>query len=165
MSDKLFIFAITGIIAYATYKRYDCFQLFVDGVKEGLQLFIPLFSSMMALFFFVRFLGETGIIEKLTLLPVFSFLPPELLSIALLRPFSSSGSLLFLDQIYHTYGLSHLYSHIATLLQSASDTTFYIASLYFSSLNIKKTEKAIALSLFLDVISVILAFIFAIIFF
>lgn len=161
--NKAFIIAIIIIIVYGGYKKVDCFDLFIQGVKEGIQLFISLFSSLVALMFFIQVLLQTGIVEKICQLPIFHSISGELLSMILLRPFSSSGSLLLLDQIYAKYGLEHFFSQVATLIQSSTDTTLYIASLYFASLNIKNTGKALSLGLFLDMISILLAFIIVII--
>lgn len=161
--NKAFIIAIIIIIVYGGYKKVDCFDLFIQGVKEGIQLFISLFSSLVALMFFIQVLLQTGIVEKICQIPIFHSISGELLSMILLRPFSSSGSLLLLDQIYAKYGLEHFFSQVATLIQSSTDTTLYIASLYFASLNIKNTGKALSLGLFLDMISILLAFIIVII--
>lgn len=161
--NKAILIVIIIIIVYGGYKKVDCFELFVQGAKEGLSLFIPLFSSLLALMFFINTLIETGIIERICQLSFFKSISSELLSLMLLRPFSSSGSLLLLDKLYAHYGLYHFYSIVGTFIQSATDTTLYIASLYFGSLNIKNESKTVLLGLCLDALSILLAFIFAII--
>lgn len=162
---KIMILCIIYIIVDGTLKKQDCFALFIEGTKEGIHLLIPMFTSLMALMFFINLLIETKLINKLVYLPIFSNLSPEILSMIFLRPFSSSGSLLLLDNLYKTYGLNHFYSLWGTLIQSSTDTTIYIASIYLSGLNIKNESKAIYLGLFLDALSIILALILTIIYF
>lgn len=162
---KIMLICIVVIISYGSIKKQNCFDLFIDGVKEGIKLLIPMFSSLMALMFFINLLTTTKLIETLTHLPILSNFSSEILSMMFLRPFSSSGSLLLLEKLYQTYGLNHFYSMVGTLIQSSTDTTLYIASLYLGGLNIKNENKAIYLGLFLDALSIFLAFIFTIIYF
>lgn len=162
---KIMLICIAVIISYGSIKKQNCFDLFIDGVKEGIKLLIPMFCSLMALMFFINLLTTTKLIETLTHLPILSNFSSEILSMMFLRPFSSSGSLLLLEKLYKTYGLNHFYSMVGTLIQSSTDTTLYIASLYLGGLNIKNENKAIYLGLFLDALSIFLAFIFTIIYF
>ncbi|MFR1449332.1 MAG: hypothetical protein ACLSXC_02090 [Beduini sp.] len=162
---KIMLICIAVIISYGSIKKQNCFDLFIDGVKEGIKLLIPMFCSLMALMFFINLLTTTKLIENLTHLPILSNFSSEILSMMFLRPFSSSGSLLLLEKLYQTYGLNHFYSMVGTLIQSSTDTTLYIASLYLGGLNIKNENKAIYLGLFLDALSIFLAFIFTIIYF
>ncbi|MBS5114814.1 MAG: hypothetical protein KHY88_03815 [Erysipelotrichaceae bacterium] len=162
---KIMLICIAVIISYGSIKKQNCFDLFIDGVKEGIKLLIPMFCSLMALMFFINLLTTTKLIETLTHLPILSNFSSEILSMMFLRPFSSSGSLLLLEKLYQTYGLNHFYSMVGTLIQSSTDTTLYIASLYLGGLNIKNENKAIYLGLFLDALSIFLAFIFTIIYF
>lgn len=160
--NKLILIFIIIVIVYGTFKKVDCFDLFVSGAKEGVTLFIPLFASLLGLMFFIQMLVTTGIIEQFVHLP---FISSELLSMIFLRPFSSSGSLLLLDSLYKQYGLTHFYSMVGTFIQSSTDTTLYIASLYFGSLEIKNETKTLLLSLTLDALAVALAFLLVIILF
>lgn len=162
---KIMLICIVVIISYGSIKKQNCFDLFIEGVKEGIKLLIPMFCSLMALMFFINLLTTTKLIETLTHLPILSNFSSEILSMMFLRPFSSSGSLLLLEKLYQTYGLNHFYSMVGTLIQSSTDTTLYIASLYLGGLNIKNENKAIYLGLFLDALSIFLAFIFTIIYF
>lgn len=162
---KIMLICIVVTISYGSIKKQNCFDLFIDGVKEGIKLLIPMFCSLMALMFFINLLTTTKLIETLTHLPILSNFSSEILSMMFLRPFSSSGSLLLLEKLYQTYGLNHFYSMVGTLIQSSTDTTLYIASLYLGGLNIKNENKAIYLGLFLDALSIFLAFIFTIIYF
>ena len=162
---KIMLICIAVIISYGSIKKQNCFDLFIDGVKEGIKLLISMFCSLMALMFFINLLTTTKLIENLTHLPILSNFSSEILSMMFLRPFSSSGSLLLLEKLYQTYGLNHFYSMVGTLIQSSTDTTLYIASLYLGGLNIKNENKAIYLGLFLDALSIFLAFIFTRIYF
>lgn len=163
--NRIILLFILIIVIYGTYKKANCFDLFVEGAKEGFSLFIPLFSSLLALMFFIQLILKTGLVQMISQIPIFKGISSELLSMIFLRPFSSSGSLLLLDQIYQQYGLHHFISMVATFIQSSTDTTLYIASLYLGSLGIKNDTTAVALGLVLDAIAITFAFFMAIIFF
>lgn len=163
--NKIILIFIAFIVIYGTYKKANCFDLFVEGAKEGFTLFIPLFTALLALMFFINMMIKTGLVQTICQIPIFKNVSSELLSMMFLRPFSSSGSLLLLDQIYQQYGLNHFFSMIATFIQSSTDTTLYVASLYLGSLGIKNDNKAVGLGLFLDALAILFAFIMTIIFF
>ena len=163
---KIMLICIAVIISYGSIKKQNCFDLFIDGVKErGIKLLIPMFCSLMALMFFINLLTTTKLIETLTHLPILSNFSSEILSMMFLRPFSSSGSLLLLEKLYQTYGLNHFYSMVGTLIQSSYRYNFIYCKFVFRGINIKNENKAIYLGLFLDALSIFLAFIFTIIYF
>ena len=77
--------------------------------------------------------------------------------LGLLRPVSANASLSYLYSFYEMFGVDHPLSLLATLIQSGSDTTFYVVTLYFSSIHMKKTRYALPVGLTMDFLSVIFA--------
>ena len=68
---------------------------------------------------------------------------------AFTRPISSQTSLIILKRIYDHYGIDHLYSLMGSILQTGSDTTLYVVSLYYGSIHFKKYSLYIMVRLFL----------------
>lgn len=153
---------IIGIaIVEAIYKKVDIFEEFINGVREGMQLVLTLFPTMMAFMLWVTCLqtcGITTILEGL-LTPVFRFLqiPIDILMMMLIRPFSSNGSMSIMSTVFTKYGVDHPYSLLASIVQTGSDTTFYVVTLYFGSIKLNKYRYALKLGLWLDFIACLLA--------
>ena len=49
----------------------------------------------------------------------------------IVRPFSSNGSLTVLNNVFLKFGVDHPYSILGSIIQTGSDTTFYVVTLYF----------------------------------
>ena len=161
MINHIMVLMIIIITSYGIYKKVDIQEKFIVGVAEGLTLFKTLFPTLLSLMVVINLLQTSGIFSLLakllsTLFRAFS-LPVELVGMILLRPLSGSGSLAFLTQIYEIFGTEAKIAKMATLIQGATDTTFYIIGLYFASIHLKKNGYSIYLCLFLDVISITLA--------
>ena len=80
-------------------------------------------------------------------------IPLDLLLMAFTRPISSQTSLIILKRIYDHYGIDHLYSLMGSILQTGSDTTLYVVSLYYGSIHLKKYSYTLWLGFFLDFLS------------
>ena len=155
----IFIVMIDGLI-----KRKNLFDLFLEGVQEGLSLIKPLFTTMIAFMLFVQLLRNSGFIDILSLVlePLITYLqiPIDIFILGLLRPISANASLSFLYTIYNVFGVDHPLSLLSTLIQSGSDTTLYVISLYFSSIHMKNTSYALWIGLMMDFLAFMFAFIF-----
>ena len=163
--NKGFLIVIILILIYSRIKKVDALDLFQQGLKEGLQLFIPLFCSMLSFYFFSQVILTSSLLQIVQKFPFINQLPPSLISQILLKPFSFNGSLILLQDLYQNYGLNHFYSQVATLIQVSFDSTFYLYSLYLISLPNKKKTAVLTLSLILNGITVIFCFLAVIIFF
>ena len=115
----------------------------------------------MALMVFIQLLQSSGTIDLLSHLfsPLLSLLhiPIDIIVLGLLRPVSANASLTYLYSFYETFGVDHPLSLLATLIQSGSDTTFYVVTIYFSSIHMKRTRYALPIGLIMDCLSVIFA--------
>ena len=163
MNRVIMVFMLIVMI-HAVIKKIDMFNVFIEGSKEVFVIIKPVFVTLIAYMLFVELFNSSGFVDVLS--SVFSPLlfkmniPIDIFVISLLRPISASASLSFLYSIYELFGVDHSVSLLATMIQSGSDTTFYVIALYFSSLSITDTRYATLLGLFLDALAVILAFIF-----
>ena len=84
--NKIILIFIAFIVIYGTYKKANCFDLFVEGAKEGFTLFIPLFTALLALMFFINMMIKTGLVQTICQIPIFKHMSSELLSMMFLRP-------------------------------------------------------------------------------
>ena len=118
------------------YKKY-LFMKFITGVKEGMHYLMILFSFNASYFMGqIFFLVVVYLFNRYFLYSIFS-IPLDLLLMAFTRPISSQTSLIILKRIYDHYGIDHLYSLMGSILQTGSDTTLYVVSLYYGSIHLK----------------------------
>ena len=149
------------IIGYALYKKLDIYDLFIDGVKEGLKMTFSLFPSILAMIFGIHILMQSNLLTDIInlLKPILAFFhfPLEVLPLGIIRPISGSASLAMLNELLMKYGADSYLGRLASVMQGSTDTTIYILGLYFGSIGIKKTKYALVVGLLSDLCSMILS--------
>lgn len=155
-------------LAEGLYKGVSVYHEFIKGVKEGLKLIVVIFPTLMLLTLWVNMFQSCGITVILENLFVFIHqmlnIPIDIFLMCLIRPISSQGALVVLKNVYDKFGVDHVYSILGSIIQTGSDTTLYVVSLYFQSLKAKKSTFPLFLGLFLDFMACLLAFAFYFIF-
>ena len=158
--SKIIIPLITIIvIIYGLIKKVDIYNEFLEGVKEGLHLSLDIFPSMFAMIISVTVLVKSNIITDLTSLININLFPKEILPIAILRPISSSSSLIILNSILSRYGPDSMVGKIASIITGSTDTTIYIIGMYYASVKIKKIKHSLVVGLLADLTCVIISII------
>ncbi len=162
MANLFIPFVVLFIILYGIHKRVAVYDVFLIGVKEGLDLTIKLFPTIFSMTLCINILIKSNIINDIVyiLKPIcllFNY-PTALVPLAILRPISSSSSLVVMDNILKLYGADSFIGRVASVLQGSTDTTIYILGLYFSSVGIKKIKYALIVGLLADLMAVIVSF-------
>ena len=145
------------VIIYALIKKVDIYEEFLNGVREGLDLSLGIFPSMFAMIVSVTVLVKSNIITDITRNINITLFPKEIIPIALLRPISSSSSIMLLNNILSTHGPDSMIGKIASIITGSTDTTIYIIGLYYSSVKIKKIRHSLVAGLLADLSCVIIA--------
>lgn len=146
------------IIIYGIIKKCNVYDSFIKGSKEGIEIGINIFPSILAIIFSTKIFISSGLLNFiLSIFKSITFIPIEVLPIALLRPISYNASLAIMINNYVKYGVDSYIGIISSVLQGCTDTTFYIISLYFGAIGIKKIKNALYLSLLVDFIGIILS--------
>ena len=78
---------------------------------------------------------------------------------ALIRPISGTSSLAILANIYEQFTPDGYIGTLASFIQGSTDTTFYVLTLYFGSVGIKKIKYALWAGLLADLASITLSII------
>lgn len=158
--SKIIIPLITIIvIIHGLINHVDIYNEFLIGVKEGLHLSLEIFPSMFAMIIAVTVLVKSNIIYDLTSLISIRLFPKEILPIAILRPISSSSSLMILNSILSRYGPDSMVGKIASIITGSTDTTIYIIGMYYASVKIKKIKHSLVVGLLADLTCVIISII------
>ncbi len=77
-------------------------------------------------------------------------IPPEVVPIAVLRPFSGGGSLGLLAGVVAEYGVDSYIGRVACVYMGSAETLFYVISLYMGSVGVKKTRFVVPAALLLS---------------
>ena len=96
LSTEIVIPAVIAfIIGFALYKKVDIFSAFTFGAKEGISSAFSILPALCFLMTAIGMLRQSGAVEAVTELisPIAGKIgfPPEVIPLALLRPFSGSG--------------------------------------------------------------------------
>lgn len=162
--NKVIIIFLIIVFIDGFIKKCNMFDMFVEGVKDALKLIKPIFTTLMAFMLFVSLLRSSGFIDVFSSFfqPFIQWIgvPIDIFVLGFLRPISANASLSFLYSIYEIFGVDHPLSLLGTLIQSGSDTTLYVITLYFSTVHIKNTRYAVWLGLLMDFLAVVMAIIF-----
>ena len=160
-SDMIVPFIIVLITGYAVFKKTDIFSAFTEGAKEGLRSAVSILPSLCFLMTAIGMLRQSGVIEILTdMIAPFAQkigFPPEVLPLAVLRPFSGSGALGFYEELCKTLDPGSFPEKVASVLMGGSETTFYTVAVYYGAIGIKKGRNTVPAALVSDLAAAILS--------
>lgn len=154
----LFLF----IFIYAAIKKVKPYDAFTEGAKSAVPFAVGVFPYLVSIFVLTELFEQSGVADILTdlLSPIFKILgiPEELTKLVLIKPFSGSGALALLSEIFIEYGVDSYLSRCACVIYGSSETVFYIAAVYFAESNKKRNLAApIIISLFASFASCVFA--------
>lgn len=128
-----------------------------------------LFPTFIAMILAINLFINSGFLEFILSLfkPLFNIInvPVQILPLAIVRPISGSASLAYLNNIFNIYGPDSFIGLISSVMQGCTDTTFYIITLYFGSIGIKKIKYSLFAGLCADLIGIIASIIVVNLFF
>lgn len=153
----LFLF----ILIYSAFKKVKPYDAFTNGAKGAIPFATSIFPYLVSIFVLTEIFEISGISNFLTtvLSPVFNFLgiPSQLTKLVLIKPFSGSGSLALVSEIFSTYGVDSYLARCACVIYGSSETVFYVAAVYFAGAKTKKLFVPIIISLFASFCSCVFA--------
>ena len=144
---------------YAAVRGIQVYNEFVEGAKEGFNTILRIIPFLVTMLVAINMFKGAGGIDLLTswLAPVLAPLhfPPDLLPLALMRPLSGGATLAILTDVVHRFGPDNIVSLMAATVYGSTETTFYVAAVYFGSVGVKQTRHAIPAGLLADISGVI----------
>jgi spore maturation protein B len=89
----------------------------------------------------------------------------DLLPLALTKPLTGSGARAVMVDMFEQYGPDSFIGMTASIMMGSTETTFYILTVYYGAVQIKKFRHTLAACLWTDVIAVITAVFFGSLFY
>lgn len=161
ISNGIFLLFIAGIPLYAVLKKINVFDAFVSGAKQGFETSIHIVPYLIAMMVAIAMLRASGFFELLNTLlaPLLSAIgmPPELLPLALIRPFSGSAATGLMAELIHQNGGNSLIAKTAATMMGSTETTFYVVAIYFGAVGVRRTRHAIPAGLIADVVGIVVS--------
>ncbi len=143
------------IIIYGIMEKNKVYDTFIEGAKEGIQVVVNIFPTLIGIFLAVGALRSSGLIDAIIniIKPIIQILkiPAEIMPLALLRPISGSASMAVATDILSQYGVDSTIGLIASTIMGSTETTFYTIALYCSAVGIKKIRFVLAAALIADI--------------
>ena len=150
---------ILCIVVYGVIEKNKMFDNFLDGAKEGLEMTISIFPTLVGLFVAIGALRSSGVLDIIThfLTPILNVInfPSELMPLAMLRPISGSSSIAVATDIMKNYGVDSRIGMMASTIMGSTETTVYTIAIYSSCVKIKKTRFVLTAALIGDLIGML----------
>jgi spore maturation protein SpmA/spore maturation protein SpmB len=156
----LIFFAIVGV---ALYRRVDIFDAFVQGARGGFDTAIRIIPYLVGMLVAISLLRTSGTFDAIldALRHLFQLTGADTrfvdgLPTALIKPLTSAGARGMLVDTMRTPGLRDGFAaHLSAILQGSSESTFYVAAVYFGSVAIRNTRYTISAMLLADLVSIL----------
>ncbi len=161
LSNLAIPFTILLILTYGIIEKNKVFDTFLDGAKEGIEIVVKIFPTLIGLFVAIGALRYSGILDFIIKLiyPIVKFLniPTEIMPLAILRPISGSASIAIGSDIMTQYGVDGKLGMIASTIMGSTETTLYTIAVYTSVVGVKKTRFVLLAALIGDLVGMLIS--------
>ena len=147
------------IIVYGLVEKNKVFDTFLEGAKEGIEIVLKIFPTLIGLFLAIGALRSSGILDLIisSMEPILKLLniPSQIMLLALLRPISGSASVAVATDIMKQFGVDSNIGLIISTIMGSTETTLYTIAVYTSAVGIKKTRFVLYAALAADIAGMI----------
>jgi spore maturation protein B len=156
--DSISLWAVPGMLAliplWGAIRKVKVYDTFIEGAEEGLQVAVQIIPFLVGMMVALSIFRASGAMELLARLidPITSRLgfPTQILPLMIIRPLSGAGALAVTADILKTQHPDSYMGRLASIMQGSTDTTFYVLTVYFGSVGIRKARYAAAVGLLAD---------------
>lgn len=145
---------MAGVAVYGMGKKVDVYSTLTRGAEEGLSVLLRIIPALVGLLTAVSMFRASGAMEWLSGLfaPLLELIgiPPETMSLMLVRPVSGSGALAVASELLVAHGPDSYVGRVAAVMLGSTETTFYTIAVYFGSAGIYRTRHTVPAALAAD---------------
>ena len=147
------------LLSFGLWKKIPIYAAFVEGAKEGIKIGLKILPYLIAILAVLSLWRASGIMNAV-LTPIGQWttpwgLPPEALSLAVLRSLSGSGSFGLLASLLKEVGPDTYTGYLLCTIQASSETTFYVLAIYCGSVGVTNFRHALLCGVLADIIGLI----------
>ena len=149
------------ILTLGIIKRVPIYEEFIEGAKDGFKVSITIIPYLVALIVAIGMFRASGALDWFTnafnfLLVKFS-IPADIVPIMFTRSLSGSATLGLFSELAASNGANSFVTLLAAIMVGSSETTFYVLSVYFGSIGVKKFKYAVLVGIIADITGIVLA--------
>lgn len=152
---------IAVILIYGTYKKVPTYESFVEGGKEGIKMAVSIIPFLVGMMVAIAVFRASGALDLMVdwIRPALekAGVPAEIVPLAIIRPISGTAALGITSDLIGVYGPDSFIGRLAATLQGSTDTTFYVLTVYFGAVGIKKMGDAVKVGLLADAVAIVAA--------
>lgn len=157
------------ILTTAILKKVPIYEAFIEGAKDGIKVSTNIIPYLVAIIVAISMIRASGAIESVaSLCSEFLnkiHLPADILPLAFVRSLSGSAAVGVFSDIIANNDVNSYTSKLAAIMLGSSETTFYVLTVYFGAVGIKKYRYALLTGLSADFVGIVMSIIIAGIFF
>lgn len=133
-------------IAMGISQKKDIYQSFTNGAKEGLKTVVDIVPTLIGLMISVGVLRASGFLDFIgkgignILNGIIEGFPNELISLFIIKVFSSSAATGLALDIFKEYGTDSFAGLVTSISLASTETVFYTMSVYFMSIKVTNTK-------------------------
>ncbi|WP_010662200.1 nucleoside recognition domain-containing protein [Marinilabilia salmonicolor] len=173
LTANIILFSIiVTFIVMAVIRKVNVYESFIEGAKDGFFIAVKIIPYLIAILVGIGVFRAAGAMEVLIDGIAWAINAVGLntdfvgaLPTALMKPLSGSGARGMMVDAMNLHGADSFVGRIASTVQGATDTTFYVIAVYFGSVGIRKTRHAVACGLIADFAGIIAAIFLGYLFF
>jgi spore maturation protein SpmA/spore maturation protein SpmB len=150
-----------SFLAFGMARGVRIYEVLVDGAREGFQVAVRIIPYLVAILVAIGMFRASGAMEIMVKglggWTNMLGLPPEGLTLAILRSLSGSGAFAVLASFIKdpAIGPDSYTGYLISTIQGSSETTFYVLAVYFGSVQIRRIRHALAAGIIADLVAVI----------
>ncbi len=171
--DVISLWALPSIIliilTVALIKKVPVYEAFIEGAKDGIRVSGNIIPYLVAIIVAVSMLRASGAVDGIANLCSGLLnrlhIPADVLPLAFVRSLSGSAAIGVFSDIVQNNDVNSYTTKLAAIMMGCSETTFYVLTVYFGAVGIKKYRYAIFTGLFADFIGIVMSIIVARFFF
>ncbi len=157
------------ILTVAMVRKVPVYESFIDGAKDGAKVCLNIIPYLVGIIVAISMLRASGAVDFLAgLCPEFLNkigMSADVVPLAFVRSLSGSAALGVFSDIIANNDINSYTSKLAAIMLGSSETTFYVLTVYFGAVGIKKYRYAILTGVFADFTGIVMAIIVARFFF
>jgi len=143
-----------AVLGFGLIRRVPVYEAFVEGAKDGLTISWRIIPYLVAILVAVGMFRDSGAMELLVAplghLTAPLGLPPEALTMAVMRSLSGSASFGYLASMLKEFGTDSYLGMLLSTLYGSSETTFYVLAVYFGAAGVRRIRHALLAGLLAD---------------
>ena len=163
---------IVLFITKALRRKINIFDAFIDGAKEGFKTAVTIIPFLIAILVGIGVFRASGAMDFLMegLRDLVALTGSDTrwvdgMPTALMKPLSGSGARGMMIDTMQAFGADSFAGRLSSVMQGATDTTFYIVAVYYGAVSIKNSRYTVPIALLADLCSILAAIFIAYLFF